>query len=525
MFCPNCHDSDLYHPPCNQPPESCKPCKDLEKLDSRIFQMREALGELLKQRTKLKTEMNAIHDPMSTLCPPEVTSIIFQFCLAFDGWRSWKIGLSILSSVCSAWRTIAHSTPELWTSLSISLSNHSDPKAVDRLRLYTKQWLSRSGELPLHLCIYTRYLPSKKDETATVRPVIDLIKEYFYRCYHLSIDLPHFLLDHFSDAFPGDHQSTSILKTLRIGRIQNTGHFTGSLSLGSREHRPQNVLMDKISFDSVLISWNNVRKVEVHDVCFYDVFRILQQAPQIEECEFQGVGSQEQEPTFLPITCTYAQSFTLAMDESHIDGHARDRFFRNVTLPAVKALTLEGNSFELSSDTLVAFLKRSRASLSKLVLRDMYFWDASLIRLLDDLTSLEELYLRTEQDDPLTGFLDHLSETSLVPSTSKNAFLPRLNFLHYSMVEFSGWEGFPDIFGCDSDIGLSEQRPLRHLQVLFRYNEHGDAYDSDYRIPPRILPKFLRLKELGIDLRLESPSGEDLLQLSIDLDDGLSTSE
>src|SRR6266446_10289361 len=88
---------------------------------------------------------------------PEIMSEIFISCTPLmtydpeevDFQRDISITL-ILPSVCRLWRSIAHSTPALWTSFRIYLPSRDFPQRMQQ----AKQWLSRSGQLPLSIQIH-----------------------------------------------------------------------------------------------------------------------------------------------------------------------------------------------------------------------------------------------------------------------------------------------------------------------------------------------------------------------------------
>jgi hypothetical protein len=90
---------------------------------------------------------NALHSPVRLL-PPELLSHIFSFCLLPEPFTRPKHNNApwVLCLVCSYWRSIAVSTPRLWS----SLSTYGLPNT--RLaRELVKIWLSRTGGTPLSI--------------------------------------------------------------------------------------------------------------------------------------------------------------------------------------------------------------------------------------------------------------------------------------------------------------------------------------------------------------------------------------
>src|SRR5882762_3950815 len=87
------------------------------------------------------------------MSPPDVMSTIFEFCLPdFADHQLYpypKEDLSIplsLGAICSYWRDIAWSTPSLWSSLVVRVTEKDGSHIA-------QEWLSRSGQLPLSIRI------------------------------------------------------------------------------------------------------------------------------------------------------------------------------------------------------------------------------------------------------------------------------------------------------------------------------------------------------------------------------------
>ena len=146
--------------------EGCDVWDEIVELDT-------LLGRLRLKRYDLKRKINRFHSPIVCQLPPDVTAIIFEFCLPdftdyqmdrlsavspFTCFTKLKEDLSIplsLGAICSYWREIAWSTPSLWSSLFIhapgvrdsSSSSHTMPSGIAR------EWLARSGQLPLSIRI------------------------------------------------------------------------------------------------------------------------------------------------------------------------------------------------------------------------------------------------------------------------------------------------------------------------------------------------------------------------------------
>ncbi|KAF8907841.1 hypothetical protein CPB84DRAFT_1959411 [Gymnopilus junonius] len=447
--------------------------------------------------------MNVTHDLVGQRCPPEVASRIFQFCL--EDMKEVTSPLTI-GSICRTWRAIAYSTPQLWTSLSIPLCFKKFTWA-DRFGL-TQQWLSRSGQLPLSIYIYANQ-ELKENAAVSAYPLINLVKQIYNRCRFLSINVPFFLLPQFSS----DSQDTSVLQTLSLRLSDYAGFFTDKFSLASPSHRPVDVSISYISIDSVHIRWDNVANIELEYLDYGDCLRSLEYAPRLEEAVFRDVVPPDEgfKRPHEPIVCQCLQK--LVFTNGGIRGRLGNLLFNHVTLPCVKTLSF-GDTAYIPAEDFLPFVKRSMCSLSELSLGDVYFGDCEdLISILKEVPLLQTLHLEPYDSHVLMPLFHHLGKTSMIPSSSDEAFLPFLQCLNYMMYGFCNWEGFPDIFGNISTINSGHRRPLRRLVVLIE--GAGSPISFDCHIPPPVLYKLLALKRSGIDLQLPRTEGDDLLQASV----------
>lgn len=135
---------------------------DAQQLEDRIVRIETFLQTLREQQDVLETEISlhkALVAPISRM-PPEILADIFTCCVEAR-WldipptiaRRSDIRLDKspcrLSSICRRWRTIAHSTPKLWTCIALVLR----PKHLKLDVVFVTAWLARSGGSPLSICL------------------------------------------------------------------------------------------------------------------------------------------------------------------------------------------------------------------------------------------------------------------------------------------------------------------------------------------------------------------------------------
>ncbi|TDL19951.1 hypothetical protein BD410DRAFT_773422 [Rickenella mellea] len=102
-------------------------------------------------RRTLRRPRTIVH-PVHTL-PSELIAEIFIFCLCQDGENLPRPSIRTpplsLARVCSAWRTVALSVPELWASVVIGTWRSVRDEETEAKAL--TEWLKRSGSYPLTL--------------------------------------------------------------------------------------------------------------------------------------------------------------------------------------------------------------------------------------------------------------------------------------------------------------------------------------------------------------------------------------
>ncbi|KIM48318.1 hypothetical protein M413DRAFT_228114 [Hebeloma cylindrosporum] len=265
--------------------DSGDPRADLAELDSVIARVEDLLASLLRGRAPLKMKLNQLDSPILNLLPPEIISLIFTFCIPdfrdYDPETFVKEDPPIpflLGAICRSWRSIAWSTPMLWSSLSLHLSNQNFGVLVDLM----KEWLCRSGELPLSVRLSCD--PMSGDHSDAIhrtgkRHISQMIRiisdSYSHRLHALDLRIP-------VTFFEGFHmlQSNSILESLFIDPPDGQSDSEHTLNLESTP-RLRHLHLSSVYLQCVQIQWTNV--THVHASAFYadECLEILRLAPQL----------------------------------------------------------------------------------------------------------------------------------------------------------------------------------------------------------------------------------------------------
>ncbi|KAJ6577075.1 hypothetical protein DFH09DRAFT_980432 [Mycena vulgaris] len=168
--------------------------KNFAALAGQIAHMQAVLTDLTDQCQSLRESIDA-HQALVSLArrlPEDVVREIFLACLPSSGnaVMSAREAPLLLGQVCSSWRRIAFTTPQLWASLHVVVPSLS---SLRRMMGAVDAWLSRSGVLPLSITLaVSRACEPGSDNVATM---IDVLANFSPRWRRVKITLsPHTIL-------------------------------------------------------------------------------------------------------------------------------------------------------------------------------------------------------------------------------------------------------------------------------------------------------------------------------------------
>ncbi|KIM47385.1 hypothetical protein M413DRAFT_199169 [Hebeloma cylindrosporum] len=158
----------------------CPACKEHIELEQKIQDFHE-------RRRQVRTEMNANHDPFILRLPLEIASHIF---LLAKGTTPYRFG-----AVCSGWRQLTRSIPQLWSRLRFSVLGPTNPTRMETMLRLVVDWLERSGGLPLSLHVF--YHPSDFTGSGPSNELVSIIhmfNQHSGRWQDVLFILPHVYL-------------------------------------------------------------------------------------------------------------------------------------------------------------------------------------------------------------------------------------------------------------------------------------------------------------------------------------------
>lgn len=177
-----------------------EPEAKLRRLEAEIGRMRVILDGLESEHVKLKLYVEshkALLSPIKRI-PPELLQEVFVRCLP-ESSRNCVMHAReaplLLTCICSGWREIAISTPELWSSLHIvAPPRFRTQGAVTNFRMRllvqnARQWLLRSGTRPLHVSLYI-----EEWDVNDFLPLIESLEPFVRRFKRLELIVPESFL-------------------------------------------------------------------------------------------------------------------------------------------------------------------------------------------------------------------------------------------------------------------------------------------------------------------------------------------
>jgi hypothetical protein len=172
-------------------------------LDKDIDVIQKTLDNLLDRRQKLQGFVDthqALISPIRRLFP-ELLQLIFKFCLpANNSPMHSKEAPMLLGRICSGWRALAYSTPDIWSSVHVVVPPRESPLSQLRHDALT-DWLARSGSVLLSISINAQhaYDPPPNvlgdpvpilfdlDQNNKEHPIVTLIIPHILRCVMLGL--------------------------------------------------------------------------------------------------------------------------------------------------------------------------------------------------------------------------------------------------------------------------------------------------------------------------------------------------
>ncbi|KAJ6626020.1 hypothetical protein B0H10DRAFT_1999952 [Mycena sp. CBHHK59/15] len=443
----------------------------LARLDAEIAHHELSLQHLHEKRTRILDELQALIYPVLTL-PFEITSKIFLHCLPHNSssqyhqirpYPSRDEAPIILTRICQDWRTIALSTPFLWTYVCIELDSDDGRGHIDSEWIYLlDRWLHRSQKQPLSVVI------SNLSYTDPDEALVGVIDRHSQQWRDLTLKLP---FSHFSRL--ENHSSLPMLQRLTLA-----GHGSPDIinPISAFRHAP---MLYHVCFEAgmnpsdVILPWGQLTSFEFYGAGADDCLELLRLAPNIVNCVFDiQYGSHV---LLLGAPLPSLRSFTLS-------GPAGWGILRYISMPALQTLDLSRSPLgPRNFPQLLQFVSRSECQLRDLKLYVRNAVTTQMIHLLHCLPSLTKIDMTLAEADSGTAIFRHLE-------LSDASFLPHIHSISLYCVQddnnqamfdavtdalYTRCQSAPSGFGSIASLNLFTQDDVEppNMRVIQRWHE------------------------------------------------------
>ncbi|KZP22121.1 hypothetical protein FIBSPDRAFT_890694 [Athelia psychrophila] len=159
-----------------------KAFRDVSQIDQEILRFEAILAKLRLKRAERQDNavtLKAFVSPIRRV-PPEIITEIFLICTS-----GCPTSPPRLAAICSRWRSIALSSPHLWSSLSLVLQSERLPSQT----AFADMWLSHTAQLPLSIDL------RGKEENDDIKSVIEVVVARCEQWQTVHLSLPTKLLN------------------------------------------------------------------------------------------------------------------------------------------------------------------------------------------------------------------------------------------------------------------------------------------------------------------------------------------
>ncbi|KAJ6589135.1 hypothetical protein B0H19DRAFT_1058189 [Mycena capillaripes] len=273
----------------------------------------------------------------------------------------------LLGRICRQWRSIALSTPELWTAIQLHC-----PYYIEKVLPALDRWLLRSGTLPLTIDLQYRVYPDTSSDG-----ILQLLKRHSAQLQNLTLNIPPEDFFRFAEIVG----PLPILKN-NFFTCRQLGFYKEMINGFKIAPELRNVhFLAKFSPNN--LPWEQLTTFRSDSLTLPLYLLVLSLSPKLIACQLEfreSSASLVSEPPLLHLKSLILLSFEVPST----------KLLAHLTAPAL--VHLEGD--ELDVDDWTAFLTRSRCPLEQLTFAPASWTSVMYRQYLDDLPSLSELALR-----------------------------------------------------------------------------------------------------------------------------------
>ncbi|KAF9476020.1 hypothetical protein BDN70DRAFT_199230 [Pholiota conissans] len=468
-------------------PDAYATYRELAELDKKINYFQVTLAAMERRRLLLRMQVN----DLTRRVPLEIVSMIFRYSLPDDiisislsSKKATRYAVSaplVLSAVCQSWRSIAHSIPQLWTTIPLRVG----PSNARSLPLIAKNWMNRAGRRPLSMNIYAPISISQE-----LMQVINQSSPWMNLKYE---GIPENL-----SQFSSTAEGISHLQTLSL---QTFPHGTPStFDLEKLILSPTRLEMLCISsLAAVNIDWSSLTDVLIEDrLSVADCLEVLRRAQGLTRCSLRPDHPRENN---LPLQAIMHPSI---IDLTVIGSYA-SQVFAHLECPLLQTLTINMFNGPAPIDHMADFLRRSICSVTTLFLEYVKLTEGDIVRLCQKVPTLHHLRIEATDSFPHEHLFRQLAMISVSnPAPGAAAlYLPDLRSLTLRQTRPMDLALLPSIFSSHLS-GVLQRPTLRSVDASFAQHRIFESGSQKAIWPERERRYLLWLKGQGVRLKLEA---------------------
>ncbi|KAF9555597.1 hypothetical protein CPC08DRAFT_124450 [Agrocybe pediades] len=299
--CAHCSNPNTIHitvpsdsSSCPSVGQQCVACNRVNELELEVQEAIERVNQLIADLKRAKTEVN--YQPSSIVkdFPPEILSAIFESYVS-DTVASQIAGRGLyldqkqippipmtLTQVCNHWRSVALSTPQIWTTMAFDLRLCCKEEQT----AFVRSWIARTRNFPLTVYIDFSYSSTLE----SVIPCLQAVASSSVQWHHfyasgLSETVMELLDQHI--------QRLPILETLGISfpyEFSSSDSMPTNLLLARCNPAPKSIkFYGHCPPGKIGIQWEAVTTMRVQQLDTDECISMVHSAPNLVMCIFEGI--------------------------------------------------------------------------------------------------------------------------------------------------------------------------------------------------------------------------------------------
>ncbi|KAF8905458.1 hypothetical protein CPB84DRAFT_1745415 [Gymnopilus junonius] len=258
------------------------PRAELSTIEENIEKTAAALRALYQRKHQLKMRINQEYCSIRLL-PPEIVIEFFHWLVppftVADEDEIFTSTPLFLGSICSAWRSIAWSTPTLWTSVNMRLKPSLNSTRTELLG----QWLSRTGDLPLSLRLFS------DEEVPWGTPsnsgsALEVMRKYSSRWQDLDLRIPTSCYKF----LPRREETLPLLRSLHVNPPGGQGERKHVIDMSSSA-QIYSLSLSCVFLISMKFRWNQITDLQLEAFYVDECLEALRQTSQLVSCALRNI--------------------------------------------------------------------------------------------------------------------------------------------------------------------------------------------------------------------------------------------